>query len=405
MQAGRHAFLTAGHVSEVSEVADACTTRPFYRSVSQQHDPATRPTHAPRSVLGSSSTRCADVYVLFLLLAAVFDILCQRENAVHIKSTTLLVKQYWITNSIIATQRAYLREFGVRNPPKRNTILGLVNKLETTGSLSVRGISASFSQSSGTVYSRPAQGLRSPSLLTAHERNADISCALYKGGLEEGMISYKIYTKGSTVTSAYEMNSRSTTFEIAHQVAIIGFRRVDWRSCHAGHASSAAVYARRGEHLPSRDHVIPTSARSGAGCSTESYPAFARIELRENPGKNLNQVTCPNRNSNPGHLVSQPDALTVTPQAEDSPWTIRLLSRGWGKPRKKPFNVTKWGIQLKSERSSGSAGQRVCRLSYIDGSTKNIDIAFLGRMEIRFSRPEFWTESGHGRRYGQVSGA
>ncbi|KAJ4451190.1 hypothetical protein ANN_02632, partial [Periplaneta americana] len=34
-----------------------------------------------------------------------------------------------------ATQRAYQREFGVRNPPERNTILGLVNKLETTGSL------------------------------------------------------------------------------------------------------------------------------------------------------------------------------------------------------------------------------------------------------------------------------
>ncbi|KAJ4430068.1 hypothetical protein ANN_22277 [Periplaneta americana] len=33
-----------------------------------------------------------------------------------------LVKQYWITNSITATQRAYQREFGVRNPPKRNTI-------------------------------------------------------------------------------------------------------------------------------------------------------------------------------------------------------------------------------------------------------------------------------------------
>ncbi|KAJ4438420.1 hypothetical protein ANN_14365 [Periplaneta americana] len=45
--------------------------------------------------------------------------------------------------------------------------------------------------------------------------------------------------------------------------------------------------------------------------STESYPAFARIGLRENPGKNLNQVTCPDRDSNPGHLVSQPDALTT----------------------------------------------------------------------------------------------
>ncbi|KAJ4452302.1 hypothetical protein ANN_03822 [Periplaneta americana] len=38
-------------------------------------------------------------------------------------------------SGIRTTQRAYQREFGVRNPPKRNTILGLVNKLETTGSL------------------------------------------------------------------------------------------------------------------------------------------------------------------------------------------------------------------------------------------------------------------------------
>ncbi|KAJ4435551.1 hypothetical protein ANN_18167 [Periplaneta americana] len=52
------------------------------------------------------------------------------------------------------------------------------------------------------------------------------------------------------------------------------------------------------------------------GSSTETYPAFARIGLRENPGKNLNQVTCPDRDSNPGHLVSQPDALTVTPQVD-----------------------------------------------------------------------------------------
>ncbi|KAJ4446277.1 hypothetical protein ANN_12972 [Periplaneta americana] len=48
---------------------------------------------------------------------------------------------------------------------------------------------------------------------------------------------------------------------------------------------------------------------------TESYPAFAHIGLKENPGKkNLNQVTCPDREPNPGHLVSWLDALTVTPQ-------------------------------------------------------------------------------------------
>ncbi|KAJ4432038.1 hypothetical protein ANN_20652 [Periplaneta americana] len=44
--------------------------------------------------------------------------------------------------------------------------------------------------------------------------------------------------------------------------------------------------------------------------STESYPAFACIGLRENPGKNLNQVTCPERDSNPCHLILRPDVLT-----------------------------------------------------------------------------------------------
>ncbi|KAJ4432336.1 hypothetical protein ANN_20955 [Periplaneta americana] len=59
------------------------------------------------------------------------------------------------------------------------------------------------------------------------------------------------------------------------------------------------------------------------GSRTESYPAFAHIGLRENPGKNLNQVTCPDRESNPGHLVSRPDALTVTPQV----WTTISSTR------------------------------------------------------------------------------
>ncbi|KAJ4439259.1 hypothetical protein ANN_07379 [Periplaneta americana] len=49
------------------------------------------------------------------------------------------------------------------------------------------------------------------------------------------------------------------------------------------------------------------------GSSTESNPAH--IGLRENPGKNLNEITFSDRESNTGHLVSQPDALTVTPQS------------------------------------------------------------------------------------------
>ncbi|KAJ4441271.1 hypothetical protein ANN_11125 [Periplaneta americana] len=53
------------------------------------------------------------------------------------------------------------------------------------------------------------------------------------------------------------------------------------------------------------------------GSSTDSYPAFARNGLRENPGKTPKHVTFPDRESNPGHLVSRSDALTVTPQV----WT------------------------------------------------------------------------------------
>ncbi|KAJ4434123.1 hypothetical protein ANN_16443 [Periplaneta americana] len=53
------------------------------------------------------------------------------------------------------------------------------------------------------------------------------------------------------------------------------------------------------------------------GSSTDSHPAFAHIGLRETPRKNHNQVTYPDRDSNPGHLVSRPDALAVTPQV----WT------------------------------------------------------------------------------------
>ncbi|KAJ4434755.1 hypothetical protein ANN_23324 [Periplaneta americana] len=62
-------------------------------------------------------------------------------------------------------------------------------------------------------------------------------------------------------------------------------------------------------------------------CSTESYPAFAHLGLRENPGKNLNQVTCPDRESNPGHLVSRPDALTVTPQSKQASLVYRSSTR------------------------------------------------------------------------------
>ncbi|KAJ4433671.1 hypothetical protein ANN_15981 [Periplaneta americana] len=52
------------------------------------------------------------------------------------------------------------------------------------------------------------------------------------------------------------------------------------------------------------------------GSSTESYPAFAHIGLRESPGKNLNQITCPDRESNsvpPGFAARR----AVTSQSRD----------------------------------------------------------------------------------------
>ncbi|KAJ4425768.1 hypothetical protein ANN_27391 [Periplaneta americana] len=68
------------------------------------------------------------------------------------------------------------------------------------------------------------------------------------------------------------------------------------------------------KYLRLNEMKVIMPVKMSPGSSTESYPAFAHLGLRENPGKNLNQVTCPDRESNPGHLVSRPDALTITPQ-------------------------------------------------------------------------------------------
>ncbi|KAJ4442518.1 hypothetical protein ANN_04105 [Periplaneta americana] len=81
------------------------------------------------------------------------------------------------------------------------------------------------------------------------------------------------------------------------------------------------------------------------GSNTESYPAFAHIGLRENPGKNLNQVTCPDRESNPGHLVSRLDALTES--LEQSPTkSQRHLSVQVGIKRTSCQNIIKKDLQL-----------------------------------------------------------
>ncbi|KAJ4438807.1 hypothetical protein ANN_14759 [Periplaneta americana] len=50
------------------------------------------------------------------------------------------------------------------------------------------------------------------------------------------------------------------------------------------------------------------------GVHSEDFKSPRIPKVEGKPRKNLNQVTCPDRDSNSGHLVSRPDALTVTPQ-------------------------------------------------------------------------------------------
>ncbi|KAJ4441500.1 hypothetical protein ANN_11356 [Periplaneta americana] len=61
------------------------------------------------------------------------------------------------------------------------------------------------------------------------------------------------------------------------------------------------------------------------GSSTDSYPAFAHIGLRENPGKHLNQVTCPDRESNPGFASRRANRYS-TVNITVSEWTSYIHS-------------------------------------------------------------------------------
>ncbi|KAJ4439417.1 hypothetical protein ANN_07541 [Periplaneta americana] len=76
---------------------------------------------------------------------------------------------------------------------------------------------------------------------------------------------------------------------------------------------------------------------------TESYPAFARIGLRKNHGRNLNQVTSPDRDSNPGHLVLPSDSLTVAQQV----WTKYQFEKLIMNLLKNTPSVPKYGIVRK----------------------------------------------------------
>ena len=44
-----------------------------------------------------------------------------------------IVRNYWVTGSFKQCQAAFLRKYGGRKPPIKQTIANLVKKLETTG--------------------------------------------------------------------------------------------------------------------------------------------------------------------------------------------------------------------------------------------------------------------------------
>ncbi|KAJ4448117.1 hypothetical protein ANN_10129 [Periplaneta americana] len=98
-------------------------------------------------------------------------------------------------------------------------------------------------------------------------------------------------------------NTGKTSIRIFPSSHIVGYEKTNGRNV------TLFVVADYDKHR-SGDDAGEMSPES----STESYPAFAHIGLREKTGKNLNQITCPDQESNPGHLVSRPEALTVTPQ-------------------------------------------------------------------------------------------
>ncbi|KAJ4450701.1 hypothetical protein ANN_02130 [Periplaneta americana] len=108
---------------------------------------------------------------------ALFSTFCVNVKMQYTLNQRLfLVKQYWITNSITANERVYQREFGVRNPPKRNTILGLVNKLETTGSLTLDDLKHNITQEIQAIDNRVLQRVASNM-----ERRVEL-CLMQDGG-------------------------------------------------------------------------------------------------------------------------------------------------------------------------------------------------------------------------------
>ncbi|KAJ4433911.1 hypothetical protein ANN_16224 [Periplaneta americana] len=76
-------------------------------------------------------------------------------------------------------------------------------------------------------------------------------------------------------------------------------------------------------HLLMRSIKGDNAGGMSPGSSTESYPAFTRIGLRENCGKEPQPGNLPRSEFEPGHLFSRSDALTVTPQIMEKKWEYK----------------------------------------------------------------------------------
>ncbi|KAJ4431311.1 hypothetical protein ANN_19908 [Periplaneta americana] len=88
----------------------------------------------PLALLSSSSWGCSRAVLLLALAAGTYYIKVNVDIGFSEKSILSLLRTSHNLRAIAQATSAYLKEFGVHSP-KRNTILGLVNKLETTGSL------------------------------------------------------------------------------------------------------------------------------------------------------------------------------------------------------------------------------------------------------------------------------
>ncbi|KAJ4435038.1 hypothetical protein ANN_23611 [Periplaneta americana] len=106
-----------------------------------------------------------------------------------------------------------------------------------------------------------------------------------------------------------EQSGGITVFRISTMMSLI-LHRCRTAAMIAIKSSSSSV------HIPLQCDVIDVQ-RSGEIRNTLTVTTHVQCESHRKPRKNLNQVTCTDRESNPGHLVSRPDALTVTPTGVD----------------------------------------------------------------------------------------